>query len=58
VTDIEGGEALDLGDLDIGFLAGGFTGNFIGLDVIDMNRRNASSALFSDFEYRPQHTHK
>lgn len=58
VTDIEGDEALDLGDLDIGFLAGGFTGNFIGLDVIDMNRRNASSALFSDFEYRPQHTHK
>ncbi|EOR85054.1 glycoside hydrolase family 43 protein [Latilactobacillus sakei] len=37
--------------LDIDFLAGGYTGNFIGLDVIDMERRNLTSAVFSDFEY-------
>ncbi|WP_258525154.1 hypothetical protein [Latilactobacillus sakei] len=38
-------------NIDVSFLAGGFTGNFIGLDVIDMERRNLTSAVFSDFEY-------
>ncbi|KAB8291924.1 family 43 glycosylhydrolase [Bifidobacterium avesanii] len=38
--------------LDVTFLSGGYTGNFIGLDVIDMDRRNASAATFRDFRYR------
>ena len=41
-----------LAPLDVTFLSGGYTGNFIGLDVIDMDRRNASAATFRDFRYR------
>lgn len=40
-----------LGKLDISFLSGGFTGNFISLDVIDMERRNNSQATFTNFKY-------
>ena len=37
-----------LDELDISFLAGGFTGNFIGVTVQDLDRFNGS---FADFEY-------
>lgn len=40
-----------LGAMDISFLSGGYTGNFIGLDVIDMYRRNHSQATFTNFSY-------
>lgn len=43
---------LSLGAVDVSFLSGGYTGNFIGLDVIDMYRRNESSATFTDFSYK------
>jgi xylan 1,4-beta-xylosidase len=40
-----------VGNVGIAFLSGGFTGNFIGLDAIDMYRRNSSAARFTNFEY-------
>ncbi|GEP72356.1 glycosyl hydrolase, family 43 [Lentilactobacillus rapi DSM 19907 = JCM 15042] len=40
-----------LGAVDVSFLSGGYTGNFIGLDVIDMYRRNSTQAVFTDFKY-------
>lgn len=48
---------IDLGQQDISFLSGGFTGNFIGLDVIDMYQRNSSYAHFSNFSYM-DHDHE
>ncbi|WEV58714.1 glycoside hydrolase family 43 protein [Bifidobacterium sp. ESL0728] len=51
MTDVSG-IAYDFeGPHDVTFLAGGFTGNFIALDAIDMYRHNSSSAVFSDFQY-------
>lgn len=41
-----------LGKTDIAFLSGGFTGNFIGLNVIDMHRRNNTAARFTNFTYQ------
>ena len=40
-------------DVDAGFLAGGFTGDFIALDCVDQNVRNATAATFRHFAYRP-----
>lgn len=40
-------------DVDAGFLAGGFTGDFIALDCVDQNVRNATAATFRHFTYRP-----
>ncbi|NMN00955.1 glycosyl hydrolase, family 43 [Bifidobacterium sp. DSM 109958] len=40
-------------DVDVSFLSVGFTGNFIAVDCVDMNRRNASAATFRDFVYDP-----
>lgn len=47
----DGNNRLSLGTTDISFLSGGFTGNFIGLNVIDMHRRNSTAALFKNFSY-------
>jgi xylan 1,4-beta-xylosidase len=54
ISSVDTGEASEpkaLGELDIAFLSGGFTGNFIGVDAIDMYRRNSSMARFTNFEY-------
>ncbi|MBT1165497.1 glycoside hydrolase family 43 protein [Bifidobacterium simiarum] len=48
----DGQSSQTLAESDIAFLSGGYTGNFIGLDTIDMGRRNASEAVFTDFSYR------
>lgn len=47
----DGSGMKSLGQTDISFLSGGFTGNFIGLDVIDMHRRNDTAAKFTNFSY-------
>lgn len=39
---------------NISFLSGGFTGNFIGLTVNDLEKKNACFADFDYFLYRPQ----
>ncbi|MBB1069584.1 glycoside hydrolase family 43 protein [Limosilactobacillus sp. RRLNB_1_1] len=49
----DGNGRVSLGTTDISFLSGGFTGNFIGLNVIDMHRRNSTAALFKNFSYIP-----
>nr|WP_252902634.1 hypothetical protein [Paucilactobacillus hokkaidonensis] len=38
----------------LGFLSGGFTGNFIALDVIDMAQKNRAKAQFNSFDYLPK----
>lgn len=43
-------------DADVSFLSVGFSGNFIAVDCVDMNRRNASAATFRDFVYDPDET--
>lgn len=44
-----------LGTLDVSFLSGGFTGDFIGMDAIDMHRRNHTQARFTNFSYHADH---
>lgn len=44
-----------LGTLDVSFLSGGFTGDFIGMDAIDMHRRNHTQARFTNFTYHADH---
>lgn len=39
--------------VDISFLSGGFTGNFVALDSIDMGQYNRSAAKFTNFNYKP-----
>ncbi|WEV53279.1 glycoside hydrolase family 43 protein [Bifidobacterium sp. ESL0704] len=51
MTDVSGMVCDFEGPHDVTFLAGGFTGDFIALDAIDMYRHNSSAALFSDFRY-------
>lgn len=48
----DGHEEQRFAPLDVTFLSGGYTGNFIGLDVIDMHRRNSTFAVFRNFRYR------
>lgn len=43
------------GNLNLDFLSGGFTGNFIGIGVHDMNQKAGISADFQDFKYMPIH---
>lgn len=40
-------------NIDLSFLSGGFTGNFINLQVIDMERFNGTKATFHNFKYIP-----
>ncbi|WP_203650317.1 glycoside hydrolase family 43 protein [Secundilactobacillus yichangensis] len=40
-------------NLDLDFLSGGFTGNFIVLDTIDMGQYNRAKATFNSFDYQP-----
>ncbi|MCH5461954.1 hypothetical protein L3V66_04140 [Secundilactobacillus sp. HBUAS58055] len=40
--------------LDLSFLSGGFTGNFIALDTIDMGQYNRAKATFNSFDYQPK----
>jgi len=47
----DGVKQTSLGAMDVSFLSGGYTGNFIGLDVIDMYKRNSTQATFTDFTY-------
>ncbi|URZ02185.1 glycoside hydrolase family 43 protein [Clostridium felsineum] len=39
---------------DIGFLSGGFTGNFVGLTVNDLEKKNRCFADFDYFSYKPK----
>ncbi|KRM12382.1 glycoside hydrolase family 43 protein [Paucilactobacillus suebicus] len=39
-------------NIDLSFLSGGFTGNFIALDTIDMGQFNRAKATFTDFDYK------
>ena len=50
ITDAAGEHAVARG-IDIAFLSGGFTGDFIALDVVDLNRCNDTAAVFRDFVY-------
>lgn len=43
-----------LGEEDISFLSGGFTGNFVGLTVNDLEKKNGCSAEFDYFKYEPR----
>lgn len=43
-----------LKDIDLSFLSGGFTGNFIALDTIDMGQYNNAKACFKSFHYQPK----
>lgn len=44
-----------VGQLDVSFLSGGYTGDFIGMNVIDMHRRNHTAARFENFSYHADH---
>lgn len=44
-----------VGHLDVSFLSGGYTGDFIGMDAIDMHRLNHTAARFTNFSYRANH---
>ena len=50
ITDADSEHTVARG-VDIAFLSGGFTGDFVALDVVDLNRCNDTSAVFSDFVY-------
>lgn len=39
-------------NIDLSFLSGGFTGNFVVLDVIDMSQTNKANATFKSFSYK------
>lgn len=41
-------------NVELNFLSGGFTGNFIALDVIDMAQKNRAQAKFNFFDYQPK----
>lgn len=43
---------MEVGVLDVAFLSGGYTGNFIGFDAIDMFRNNSTQATFTNFIYQ------
>lgn len=43
-----------LKNIDLSFLSGGFTGNFIALDTIDMGQYNNAKACFKSFHYQPK----
>jgi xylan 1,4-beta-xylosidase len=43
-----------LDNVALDFLSGGFTGNFIALDTIDMGQYNRAKAQFKSFHYQPK----
>lgn len=43
-----------LAEEDISFLSGGFTGNFVGLTVNNLEKKNACFADFDNFIYQPE----
>lgn len=43
-----------LDNVALDFLSGGFTGNFIALDTIDMEQYNRAKAQFKSFHYQPK----
>jgi hypothetical protein len=45
-------------EVDTLFLAGGFTGNFIGLFASDLDERQRTTASFKQFRYRGKATEK
>jgi len=47
------GEKVLIAEENISFLSGGFTGNFIGLMVNDLEKKNHCMADFSYFTYQP-----
>lgn len=51
---VEGQNEVTVSDqTDLSFLSGGFTGNFIALDSIDMGQYNRGKATFTSFDYQP-----
>lgn len=51
----DGSNSQKVGELDVSFLSGGYTGDFIGMNVIDMHRRNHTAARFTNFSYHADH---